>query len=136
MKDFDRIAHDPQVMGGKPTIRGMRVTVGALVGLIGAGHTIEEVLADLTPTWSVKTCSRRCATRLGGPKRRKSRCPTHESAGRHESLSALGGADSGGGNRKLILSPARWVRRRSKSVLYFPLPLTITSGPPEPAVRS
>jgi uncharacterized protein (DUF433 family) len=47
MKDFDRIAHDPQVMGGKPTIRGMRVTVGALVGLIGAGHTIEEVLADL-----------------------------------------------------------------------------------------
>lgn len=46
MKDFDRIAHDPQVMGGKPTIRGMRVTVGAVVGLIGAGNTIEEVLAD------------------------------------------------------------------------------------------
>jgi uncharacterized protein (DUF433 family) len=45
MKDFNRITHDPQVMGGKPTIRGMRVTVGALVGLIGAGHTIEEVLA-------------------------------------------------------------------------------------------
>lgn len=46
MKDFERITHDPQVMGGKPTIRGMRVTVGAIVGLIGAGHTVEEVLAD------------------------------------------------------------------------------------------
>jgi uncharacterized protein (DUF433 family) len=33
-------------MGGKPCIRGMRVTVGAVVGLIGAGKTIEEVLAE------------------------------------------------------------------------------------------
>jgi uncharacterized protein (DUF433 family) len=33
-------------MGGKPCIRGMRVTVGMIVGQIGAGHTIEEVLAD------------------------------------------------------------------------------------------
>ena len=33
-------------MGGKPTIRGMRVTVGTIVGLIGAGRTVEQVLAD------------------------------------------------------------------------------------------
>lgn len=33
-------------MGGKPTIRGMRVTVGTVVGLIGTGRTIEQVLAD------------------------------------------------------------------------------------------
>ena len=46
MGDFDRITHDPQVMGGKPTIRGMRVTVGMVVGLIGAGRTIDQVLAD------------------------------------------------------------------------------------------
>ena len=46
MKEFDRIRHDPQVMGGKPTIRGMRVTVGAMVGLIGAGHSIDEILAE------------------------------------------------------------------------------------------
>jgi len=32
--NFDRITHDPKIMGGKPTIRGMRVTVGAIVGLI------------------------------------------------------------------------------------------------------
>ena len=46
MTRFDRIVHNPQVMGGKPTIRGMRVTVGMVVGMIGAGRTIEQVLAD------------------------------------------------------------------------------------------
>jgi len=40
----ERITHDPTIMGGKPCIRGMRVTVGAVVGLLAAGHTIEEVL--------------------------------------------------------------------------------------------
>ena len=43
---FDRIGHDPKIMGGKPTIRGMRVTVGTVVGLIGAGHTVDDVLED------------------------------------------------------------------------------------------
>ena len=43
---FTRITHNPAVMGGKPCIRGMRVTVGMIVGQIGAGHTIEELLAD------------------------------------------------------------------------------------------
>ncbi len=46
MHEFERITHDPKVMGGKPTIRGMRVTVGMVVGLIGSGQTIEQVLAD------------------------------------------------------------------------------------------
>lgn len=46
MKDFDRITHDPAVMGGKPTIRNMRVTVGMIVRQIGAGRTVQEVLAD------------------------------------------------------------------------------------------
>ena len=46
MANLDRIRHDPRIMGGKPTIRGMRVTVGTIVGLIGAGKTIEQVLAD------------------------------------------------------------------------------------------
>jgi uncharacterized protein (DUF433 family) len=43
---FDRITQDPTVMGGKACIRGMRVTVGMIVGHIGAGHTVEEILAD------------------------------------------------------------------------------------------
>lgn len=46
MTEFDRITHDPRIMGGKPTIRGMRVTAGTIVGLIGAGRTVEQVLAD------------------------------------------------------------------------------------------
>ena len=39
-----RITHDPQVVGGKPCIRGMRVTVGTLLGLMAAGLSHEEIL--------------------------------------------------------------------------------------------
>lgn len=46
MTEFERITHNPAIMGGKPTVRGMRVTVGTIVGLIGIGKTIEQVLAD------------------------------------------------------------------------------------------
>ena len=44
MKQLDRITMDPAVMGGKPCIRGMRVTVGTIVGLMASGKAIEEVL--------------------------------------------------------------------------------------------
>lgn len=46
MAQFDRITRDPAVMGGKACIRGMRVTVGMIVGQIGAGHSIDQLLAD------------------------------------------------------------------------------------------
>jgi uncharacterized protein (DUF433 family) len=46
MNSFDRISQNPAVMGGKPCIRGLRVTVGMIVGQIGAGRTIEQLLAD------------------------------------------------------------------------------------------
>jgi len=46
MPDLDRITQDPRQMGGKPCIRGMRVTVGMIVGQIGAGRSIEQLLAD------------------------------------------------------------------------------------------
>jgi uncharacterized protein (DUF433 family) len=46
MTSLDRITRAPQLMGGKPCIRGMRVTVGMLVGQIGAGRSIEELLTD------------------------------------------------------------------------------------------
>jgi uncharacterized protein (DUF433 family) len=42
--DLDRIAIDPRVMGGKPCIRGMRVTVGAILGLLAAGHHTQRIL--------------------------------------------------------------------------------------------
>jgi uncharacterized protein (DUF433 family) len=43
---IERITLDPNVMGGKPCIRGMRVTVGTIVGLIASGSTPAEILAD------------------------------------------------------------------------------------------
>lgn len=44
MKTLNRITFNPEVMGGKPCIRGLRVTVGTIVGLIAAGRTREEIL--------------------------------------------------------------------------------------------
>lgn len=44
MKDLTGITFDSKIMGGKPCIRGMRVTVGTVVGLIAAGHSFEEIL--------------------------------------------------------------------------------------------
>mgnify|MGYP006308524583 CR=1 FL=1 len=44
MKKQTRITFDPLVMGGKPCIRGMRVTVGTIVGLMASGNTKEEIL--------------------------------------------------------------------------------------------
>ncbi len=39
-----RITFDPLVMGGKPCIRGMRVTVGMILGQLAAGHTVDDVV--------------------------------------------------------------------------------------------
>jgi uncharacterized protein (DUF433 family) len=44
MKELTRITFDQKVMGGKPCIRGMRVTVGTLVGLVASGHSFDEIL--------------------------------------------------------------------------------------------
>ncbi len=48
MKNIERITFDPAVMGGKPCIRGLRVTVSTLLGLLASGHSMEKVL-DLYP---------------------------------------------------------------------------------------
>ncbi|HEX9593070.1 MAG TPA: DUF433 domain-containing protein [bacterium] len=44
MELLARITHDPEVMGGRPCIRGLRVTVGTVVGLLASGHSNEEIL--------------------------------------------------------------------------------------------
>lgn len=49
---FTRVTHNPAVMGGKPCIRGMRITVGTILGLLGAGESRERILQaypDLEP---------------------------------------------------------------------------------------
>jgi uncharacterized protein (DUF433 family) len=44
MRQLTRITLNPEVMGGKPCIRGMRVTVGTIVGLMASGRSPEEIL--------------------------------------------------------------------------------------------
>lgn len=46
MPQLARITRDPTVMGGKPCIRGMRVTVGTVVGLVAAGHSTADILRE------------------------------------------------------------------------------------------
>jgi uncharacterized protein (DUF433 family) len=46
MSTFTRITQNPAVMGGKACIRGLRVTVSMIVGQIGAGRTVDELLTD------------------------------------------------------------------------------------------
>jgi uncharacterized protein (DUF433 family) len=42
---MDRITRDPEVMSGKACVRGTRVTVGTIVGLIASGHSTSDILA-------------------------------------------------------------------------------------------
>ncbi len=44
MPGLDRIRRNSAVMGGKPCVRGMRVTVGMIVGLVASGHAFSEIL--------------------------------------------------------------------------------------------
>ena len=43
---FERITHNPLQMGGKPCVRGMRITAGLVVGLVAAGYSREKILYE------------------------------------------------------------------------------------------
>lgn len=53
MKKFDRITFNSNVMGGRPCIRGIRVTVGTLVGLVASNHSTKHIL-ELYPYLEAK----------------------------------------------------------------------------------
>ena len=67
MTTLNRITRDPDVMGGRPCIRGLRVTVGMVVGLLAAGLDEAEVLAaypylegdDIRQALAYAACARR-----------------------------------------------------------------------------
>ncbi|MDF2432492.1 MAG: hypothetical protein JWP44_2123 [Mucilaginibacter sp.] len=44
MKNLERITLNPAIMGGKPCIRGLRMTVGTVIGLLASGLTTEDIL--------------------------------------------------------------------------------------------
>jgi uncharacterized protein (DUF433 family) len=46
MDPFDRITFDPDIMGGRACIRGMRIPVSVVVGQLAHGASMEDVLAD------------------------------------------------------------------------------------------
>jgi uncharacterized protein (DUF433 family) len=48
VQGVQRITIDPMVMGGKPCIRGMRVTVGMIVESLAAGRTVDDLLKDFS----------------------------------------------------------------------------------------
>ena len=45
-ENFDRITQDPRIMAGRACIRGLRVTVSMILGELGAGQTIDQILED------------------------------------------------------------------------------------------
>ena len=45
MLGFDRITFDPDILGGKACIRGMRITVGTVLGLLASEHSVDQVLS-------------------------------------------------------------------------------------------
>lgn len=69
----------------------MRVTVGMVIGQIGASHSIDEILADYSYLEREDILqARRGATPLGAQKSARSCWRRHEAAGRHEPVAALG----------------------------------------------
>ena len=44
--EFNRITIDPNVMGGKPCIRGLRIPVALIVRMVAAGKTVKEIIED------------------------------------------------------------------------------------------
>ncbi len=48
MTGISRITFDPEVMGGKPCIRGLRITAGTVLGLLASGHSAQDIL-DMYP---------------------------------------------------------------------------------------
>ena len=52
MFGFDRITSDPNILGGKACIRGMRISVSLIINLVANGMTTEEIIdeyPDLEP---------------------------------------------------------------------------------------
>lgn len=46
MHELDRITFDPNIMGGRACLRGMRVTVSLILNLVAAGMTVDEIIDD------------------------------------------------------------------------------------------
>jgi len=77
MANLDSITMDPQVMGGKPCIRGLRVTVGTIVGLLATGRKSEKIL-QAYPYLEEEDIRQALAYAAWGQRRSNFRSPSHE----------------------------------------------------------
>jgi Protein of unknown function (DUF433) len=84
-------------MGGKACIRGIRVTVGMIVGQIGAGRSVDELLAEY-PYLEREDICRRYDMPPGEPRNVRSCWPTREASRRYEPIGALGRSPQCGGS--------------------------------------
>ncbi|WP_225865574.1 DUF433 domain-containing protein [Dyadobacter aurulentus] len=65
--NLERITFDSRMMGGKPCIRGMRITVGTIVGLVASGQTFDEILRFI-PISNLRILIRHYPVQPGAPK--------------------------------------------------------------------
>ena len=71
METLRRITLDPAVMGGKACIRGLRVTVGTVVGLMAAGRSSEDILEGVSLSSNGKISMKPSLTPRGGSRNGK-----------------------------------------------------------------
>ena len=88
MIQFPRITIDPHVMGGKPCLRGLRVTVGTIVGQMAAGRSQQAILEDY-PYLEPEDLLAALAYAACAPRNRKSRWTSRENSGRHERVADM-----------------------------------------------
>ena len=86
MKKLERITLDPKVMGGKPCIRGLRMTVGTIIGLLASGLSIAEII-QMYPYLNQKTFWKRYLMPHGVQRKLKFRWLLHENSNTHEPFS-------------------------------------------------
>jgi len=86
--ELERITFNPLIMGGKPCIRGMRITVGTIVGLVASGASFEEIL-QLYPYLESEDIGPQWHTLPGGPRSAKRPCRPREDSAGHESFTQL-----------------------------------------------
>ena len=88
--NIERITLDPSIMEGKPCIRGMRVTVGTVLGLLAGGHPRERIL-EAYPYSNRPISTRRWPTLPGAWKNERSHWLPHEPrhTHRHESFAGM-----------------------------------------------
>ena len=91
MPKLTRITRDPAVMGGKPCIRGMRVTVGTVVGLVAVGRTGTRFFASI-PTLRPRTSPRPSPMPPGALRKSKFRYASREASRGYEPVAKLGRA--------------------------------------------